>query len=148
MEDLWPDFEKTAPEKSPITVIKEQAAKLGDKTNQMVFAEIVKNENTNTFLIFLEPPVKQSMRPPFQYNFYLVAQAISYRYKLFSIANDIFFYPVFFFEIDKDIYNEVFPEKQGALTINNENELLTFLKNIFRAKKTLKIINALMAQVS
>lgn len=148
MEDLWPDFGEMAPDKTPISIIKEYASKLQEKTNYMVMAEIDKNDVIRKVSLFDNGLFKGYESPPLQYNFYLVAQALNYRYKLFSIAHDIFLYPIYFFEIDKDIEDEFYPDRKGTIKIDNEIDLIDFLKNIFRAKKTIKIIKALIAQVS
>lgn len=148
MEDLWPDFSEIAPYKTPISIIKEHASKLADKTNYMISADLEKDDITKLIYYFTDNGSIKSLTPPFQYNFYLIAQALDYRYKLFSIGHDIFLYPIYFFDIDKDIINEFYPALDGALSINSETDLLAFLKNIFGAKKTIKVIQALISQVS
>ncbi len=148
MEDLWPDFKEIAPDKTPISIIKEHASNLYEKTNYMVLAEVEKVENLDRIQLYDKGKYLRAISPPFQYNFYLEARALNYRYKLFQIAHDIYLYPIYFYEIDKDIFNELYPDQQGATTINNEIDLLVFLKNIFKAKKTMKIIQALISQVS
>lgn len=148
MEDLWPDFKEIAPDKTPIAIIKEHASKLEDKTNYMVSADLEKDDIIGEIQLYDLDRYKGSVESPFQYTFYLIARVLNYRYKLFSIAHDIFLYPIYFFDIDKDIKDELYPYNKGAISINNENDLLAFLKNIFRAKKTIKVIQALISQVS
>lgn len=148
MEDLWPDFREVSIDKTPISIIKEYASKLEEKTNHMVSAEVEKDDIIAMIQLWENDNYKGHISPPLQYNFYLVAQTLNYRYKLFCIAHDIFLYPIYFYEIDKDIKDEFYPEQKGTIPINNETDLLDFLKKIFGAKKTTKIIRALIAQVS
>jgi len=148
MEDLWPDFKEIVPEKTPISIIKDHASKLYEKTNYLISAEVEKDDNPGRIHFFDDEGIYKTTSPSFQYSFYLEASALNYRYKLFEIGHDIFLYPIYFFEIDKDIINECFTDKKGAMVINDEEELLGFLKNIFGAKKTLKIIQALRSQAS
>lgn len=148
MEDLWPDFKEIAPDKTPISIIKEHSSKLYEKTNYVVSAEIEKEENLERILLFDKGEYSGFVTPPFQYNFYLEAKTLNYHYKLFQIGHDIYLYPIYFYEIDNDILNELFPDQKGTVTINNENDLLEFLKKIFKAKKTIKIIQALISQAS
>ncbi len=147
MEDLWPNFDEKTSVKPPIAIIKEQASKLRDKTNDMVFADIDKNNKLSKIMQFdINGKFELYICPSFQYSFYLEAPTLEYRYKLLSIAHDIFLYPVYFFEVDKDIRIELNIDEKDAVTINNENELLVFLKNVFTANKTTKIVNALIIQ--
>ena len=148
MEDLWPDFKGMAPFKTPISIIKEHASKLEEKTNYMISADVEKDDTLGQISVYDNKVYKDSLRPPFQYTFYLIAEALSYRYKLFCVAHDIFLYPIYLYGIDKDIKDEFYPEQGGAMCINNEKELLVVLKNIFMAKKTVKVIQALLSQVS
>ena len=148
MEDLWPDFKEFSPEKTPISIIKEHASKLYEKTDYGILAEVEKYERLRQIPLFENDKVIGFVTPPFQYNFYIKAQALNYQYKLFKIGHDIYLYPIYFFGIDKDILDELFPNQEGFITIGNETELLSFLKNIFSAKKTLKIIHALISQLS
>ncbi len=90
MEDLWPDFGKMPPQKSPIAIIKEQASKLQEKTNYIVSAEIEKDDDIKQITIYESGKVKGFERPPFQYIFYLEAKALNYRYKLLRLSHDIF----------------------------------------------------------
>lgn len=148
MEDLWPDLVEITPDKTPISIIKEHASKLADKTNYMISADLEKEDITNDIYLVNKDGRYKVIKAPFQYSFMLIAQALDYRYKLFSIAHDIFLYPIYFFDIDADIISEICPNFEGAISINNETDLLAFLKNIFGAKKTIKVIQALISQVS
>lgn len=148
MEDLWPDFLEVPPDKTPISIIKEYASKLEEKTNFMVSAEVEKEDNIGRIEHWENDSFKGYINPPLQYSFFLVAHALNYRYKLFSIAHDIFLYPVYFYEIDKDIKDEFYLEQKNVISIHNETDLLAFIKNVFGAKKTIKIIRALISQVS
>jgi hypothetical protein len=120
MEDLWPDFEKTPSVKTPISIIKEQASKLREKTNDLVFADIDKNDKINKIMLLdNDGKFDRYIYPSFQYDFYLEAPGLDYRYKLLSIAHDIFLYPVYFFNVDKDIRIELNIDDRDAVQINN-----------------------------
>ena len=50
MEDLWPDFKDFAPFKTPISIIKDQASKLENKTNYLVSAEVEQDDVLVNFI--------------------------------------------------------------------------------------------------
>ena len=84
-----------------------------------------------------------------QYAFLIVAPALdNYRYNLFSIWHDINLYPVTI-NVDSDICTEIDSNDQnGELVAESENEFVEILKKIFGAKKTKKIIGAILSMIS
>ncbi|MCX7015722.1 MAG: hypothetical protein NTW86_24745, partial [Candidatus Sumerlaeota bacterium] len=89
MEDLWPDKIGTELPKPPVQIVKEQAALLGERTRNVVCAEVL--------------PVETETPYEFSYGFFIVGPALgNYRYRLFSILHDIDLYPVRF-DVDRDI---------------------------------------------
>lgn len=125
MESLWPDSIEVADhEVAPISILKEQAALLGQKTQNLVIAEV-------DSLVIDERELVANI-------FYLVAPALNnYRYQLFTALHEFEeFYPL---EI-----NVTFDEQK--LTVTSEEELLNTLANIFSHPKTIRIIQSMLLQ--
>ena len=98
MIDLWPNELSTVDQRSPLTILKEQASLLGEKTQNIVIAAL---ENTPRIG---HSPVR--MRP-FRYRFVLTCPALgNYRFRLFSIGYGIYMYPVYF-DLDSDVAQEI-----------------------------------------
>lgn len=147
MTDLWPsEIGPVTDVKVPVSILKEQASLLGNKTKNIVEAEIIPkyiesddSEEENEFIYF----------------FYLVAPVLdNYRYKLFAIRHKIELYPLRIYP-DEDILNELLRDvpdeiqpfiRPQFVAAEDEKEFLTYLRHIFGAKKTIRIINSLIAQ--
>jgi hypothetical protein len=141
MTDLWPDIKDVPKRKTPNIILEEQASLLKEKTKDIVQAEIKRTSpGTNIFrgeiVIF-----------PFMYVFFIKAPVLRYKYKLFSIAYDIFMYPTYF-DIDIEITREILGGKQGEINANNEEEYLGILRKIFNSEKTISIIQSIISQVT
>jgi hypothetical protein len=135
MLDLWP--EELASENlpvPPVTILKEQAIRLGEKTQNVVEAE-VKNLAAR-----LRPPDH-----PFGYTFSLVGSAIAYRYDLFLITHPVEMYPVKFV-IDAAVEDELREAFGAEIKAHSQKEFEEVLKAIFAAEKTRVIISAIVAQ--
>jgi hypothetical protein len=138
--DLWPKFDETSRVRSPVIIMKEQAALLGKKTNNIV----------KGFVLSSSPA-----RTGFTHDFYLLADELDgYRYKLFSIFHDIDLYPVQF-EVGMDLANElrhryiIEESRMGEeikYSVENEKDFISFLGSIFSSKRTIKIVNVLLSQ--
>lgn len=153
MDDLWPEDLTQIQLKAPVTVLKEQAELLAQKTEQVVSAE-VRPETAP-----LESPkslfkevvsqlsgLSQSMS--FRYGFYIKAPGLgNYRHRLFAIIHDIRLYPVAV-EPDPDIRAEIAPEGEGPppLEADSEEAFRALLKQIFGSKKCKQIIRAILSQ--
>jgi len=152
--NMWPeDIGHNIPSKSPAAILREQASLLGNKTKNIVTAEVKRNNIDNRM---------------FYYEFYIVAPSYSYRYKLFGIVYGIEQYPVFFLIEDDDIKKGLAEYKPNVLetliqnsgrTIDgfpipakdlpraeSEDKFLEILGKIFSAEKTKMIINALITE--
>ncbi len=149
MIDLWPNELSTVDQRSPLTILKEQASLLGEKTQIIVIAEL---ENFT-----LKGPLR-ARKYPFKYSFMLTCPALgNYRFRLFSIAHDVSMYPVSF-DLDQDVAQEIFqgeliikdvqvePGKDGTFRASNEEEFIEILKRIFSSRKALQVIRALLSQ--
>ncbi len=137
MEDLWPtDIGFQTELKAPVVILREQAAKLGSKTQNLIIADVI------------QIPGGDGDERPFGYKFVLIAPALgSFGFELFHILYGIDLYPVTL-TVDPDIALEVFPDPRLAIGVNSEEELMKWLKKIFSAKKTKRIIDALQAQIA
>jgi len=139
---------------------------LGKKTNNLVEAEVVQ----------LEPKISEKIE--FNYVFLIVAPALdNYRYKLFTISYGINLYPLAI-DVDRDIRAEILPDARERedqirkreslvaqlgtesaidweeivdrrrLVAESEDEFVEILKKIFSAKKTKRVIGALLSMIS
>src|SRR4051812_17454221 len=113
MPDLWPaDIAKTTT-KPPVSILREQAALLGEKTKNLVKAEVRLDEDRGD--------------NAFGYDFFIIGPALqNYHFKLFSIGHDIDLYPLVVF-LDQDITREL-KLPSNVVKADDENELLSLLK--------------------
>lgn len=124
-KSLWPDNISVIKEVSPVSILKEQAALLGEKTQNLVIAEV----GTTT-----------SIRNRRFYDiFYLVAPALdNYSFELFRASRDIVnFYPI---QISSDTL------EMDNKEVTSEDELIKVLSDIFTHPKTIKIIQSMLVQ--
>jgi hypothetical protein len=136
MIDLWPKDIEYTELRAPATIIKEQASLLGQKTKNLLKAEVLFSKTLET-------------QDSFYYTFYFVAPTLNnYRYKLFTISHGIKLYPVEI-NIDYDINAEISPqEKDGNLVAHSEDEFLEILHKIFNADTTKQIMKSILAQTN
>jgi hypothetical protein len=76
--DFWPDDIGQSDLKTPVALLREQATALGEKTRNVVTAEVESDSEGRDFV----------------HNLYLVAPALHYRYQLLTIRHPIMFYPM------------------------------------------------------
>ena len=118
-KDLWPEF-KQETKKSPKSILIEQGNYLSEKTGNLINVKVItnkspKNEIYNSFDI-------------------IVPALDNYRYKLFYISHELFYYPL------KITYKGV------VLTVNSEEDFIIQLKKIFNNEDTKNIITTLLSQ--
>jgi hypothetical protein len=143
MQDLWPDNIGEVKLRPPVTILREQAALLGQKTQNLVQAEI-RVESGDGF---------------FRYIFNIVAPALdNYRYELFRAWHKITLYPVEVY-VEEEILEEIESSEAGDLVgeeertreliviADSEEQFVVALRAIFGAGKTVQIINALLSQI-
>ncbi|MBI3650841.1 MAG: hypothetical protein HY231_07300 [Acidobacteria bacterium] len=118
--DLWPnDIGVVNDISTPVGILKEQAALLGQKTKNLVEGEISDAGIDNNF----------------NYKFYLIAPALKhYKYHLFSVH-----YPI-------DIYPLKISWEGDPIIAKSEEEFTKALQQIFSNDKTKKVIRVLLAQ--
>ncbi len=143
MIDLWPEGIETNRVKSPVTILREQGSLLGQKTKNLVQAEVMEASGQHN---------------EFVYSFFIVAPALShYRYKLLTIRHDVGLYPVKI-DVEERIVQEISPQFQYEqvnpdgeliktyLEANSEEEFLELLREIFKSEKAIAVVTSLLSQ--
>jgi hypothetical protein len=118
-DDFWPANIAESNLITPVTILKEQAALLGEKTRQLVKGEVV-TQTTGTLLV---------------HYFYIVAPTLSYRFELFNVQHHVNFYPLVLGYLNK------------STSLPTENDFKEKLKEIFAAQHTLNVVHSILAQV-
>jgi hypothetical protein len=120
--DLWPDFQAPEAIKSPVFLLKEQAAKLQQKTKGLV-------------LVGLRPA--SAPDGSFWVGFDLYSPALGeYTYHLFEVT-----YPPEFAPVTLSSANEV----RTAQTLD---EFRSHLESVLRSPRTRQVVEAIMAQAT
>jgi hypothetical protein len=129
IRNLWGDIPMESEIKPPVTILREQATILGDRTNNIVQGRVVTEP---TF-----PSATDFKDSPLQYGLYLLAPALdNYLYKVLEIRHDLGLYPV-------QIMSTV---AEHIPACRNEQELLKVLEMILSSQKIHRVIAALIAQ--
>jgi hypothetical protein len=118
-DDLWPANIGDSKLTTPVAVLKEQAALLGEKTKQLVKGEVATQTTGNLFV----------------HHFYIVAPTLNYKYELFTLSHVINFYPL------------TLRQASQNLTIMNEEDFKEKLKEILSSQHTLNVVHSILAQV-
>jgi hypothetical protein len=143
--DLWPASISGPEVIAPVTILREQAALLGKKTNGLVLASVrttatdSPTRDSKTGLRRLTRPGQASDNGSerFIHSFQLVVPALEdYTYTLFRVEHGIEFYPV---KLDA-------PRALGR-TAKSEEEFINSLRKILSSENTQRIIGSLIAQV-
>jgi len=127
--NLWPEDIAVTDVIAPVTILKEQASLLGQRTKNLVEGRV-------------SPGIGKGLdmfdAGRFTYDFDLVAPALkNYTYRLFSISHGVEFYPL---TIDSATLNS------ADFKVNNDEEFLKALETIFSSGKTKGIISSLVSQ--
>ena len=118
-DDLWPTNIADSDLVTPISILKQQAALLGEKTKELVKGDIVSQASGNLFI----------------HSFFLLAPTLSYRYELFQVTHHVNFYPLNIRYIN------------NTYQLKSESEFKDKLKEIFSAPHTLNTVHSILAQV-
>lgn len=143
MTNLWPEDlgVKRIERRAPITILKEQASILGQKTGNLLKAEVV--QDPRDFI---------SSEKEFIYSFIIVAPPLdNYRYRLFRIEHNVKFYPLLInpdYEIMIEIAPELAQQSIDSIEANSEDEFLEILKKIFSAQKTRQVVESLLSMLN
>ena len=117
-DDLWPENIAESNLVTPVTILKEQAARLGEKTQQLVTGEVVTTGFGTMFV----------------HTFNILAPTLAYKYELFRVTHGVAFYPLTVKFVDD-------------ISIQSEDEFKQKLKDIFASQRTLNIVHSILAQV-
>lgn len=122
-EDFWPDLSDTGNIPTPVSLMRAQAALLGQKTNQQVTA--------NVQSLGVSPGA-------FAWSFQLYSSALGpYRYELFRVNHPIQLYPATFIW-----------ENHPLKIVNSETDFKDYLKEIIGSDQTKKLLQSLLAQIA
>ena len=154
MVDLWPEDIDYTETKAPVSILKEQASLLGNKTKNLLKAEVrLCGSVRNNFLDKIKPVLRTEQS--FCYTFYFVAPTLNnYRYRLFTILHGVQLYPLGIDIDDSDVEAEILKTFEGALSpkdtviAHSESEFLETLQKILNADKTKQIMKSILAQTS
>jgi hypothetical protein len=127
--DLWPDEIGRSTVRAAITTLKEQAAALGGKTQNLVLGDIQSSDT--------RWPHDEIL---LTHRFHVVAPSIHYRTSILEVghrAEEL--YPVF---IKSDFL------EMETTSVADEGQLVENLRHIFSHAKTITLIQALIAQSS
>ena len=115
--DLWPANIADSHLITPVTILKEQAALLGEKTRQLVKGEVV-TQTTGSLL--------------FHY-FYIAAPTLNYRFELFNISHKVNFYPL------------VMRYANNTTSLASEDAFKEKLKEILTSQHTLNVVHSIIS---
>ena len=125
--DLWPDLEQSQVI-PPVAILREQAAALGRKTNYLLEGQ-VRTANVG--------------EGKFRHTFLIVAPALdNYTYDLFWIEHGADQYPV---EVPSLTLKEHM--LSDTKTIQSQDELVDYIRQVLNSGKTKKVVSSLLAQV-
>jgi hypothetical protein len=129
--NLWPEDIAVTDAVAPVSLLREQASLLGERTKNLVEGSVVTPGTVRG--------VDRFSKDQFSYGLDLVAPALNnYRYRLFSISHGVEFYPLTI--SGSEALNS------DEFQVNNEEEFLKALETIFSSEKTKGIIASLIAQ--
>lgn len=118
---LWPaDFGESVL-LTPVAILRQQGAALGEQTKNIVIGRVTTGGNRNEFL----------------QTFFIYCAPLGYQTPLFSVKHGIDLYPASVYLANEE------PVEQTAA---NPDELKAILKEVFARPKTKKIIASLLAQ--
>ncbi len=117
--DMWADDIAKSELLAPVAILREQAALLGPKTQNLIEAE-VRSESSGGEM---------------DYDFDLVAPALgNYRYRLFWVRHGPVFYPL------------ILNVGGTSVQISCQKEFIEALGNILSSEETRKVVHSLIAQ--
>ncbi len=121
IRDLWPSDIGIASLVTPVTILREQAALLGEKTGNLVQAE-VKTSSSGQVVT---------------HSFNLIAPAMgNYRYRLLSATHNVEVYPL----------SLNFDPTNSGITVKTEQEFIEQLSKWLSSEKAVNIVKSLIAQ--
>ncbi|MFN8512567.1 MAG: hypothetical protein U0232_16585 [Thermomicrobiales bacterium] len=129
IRNLWGEIPTESEIKPPVTILREQATILGERTGNIIQGRVLTEPHFSTTMNFKGSPL--------QYGLYLLAPALdNYLYKVLEIRHDLQMYPV---EVISSVAENIPP-------CQNEQELLVVLETILSSPKIHRVIAALITQ--
>lgn len=144
MESLWPNGFVPPEEPSAIEIVEEQAQRLSELTNSLVYADVVEYTEKRKLGVY------NNLRNSFMFSFYVKSRFLDYySFEAFSFSYGIPFYPVLFFHLDEGIRSELVTRgyseiNNRAIEISDHKSLTLILKEIFHSEKINEVISSLM----
>ncbi|HYL79128.1 MAG TPA: hypothetical protein VEU96_33360 [Bryobacteraceae bacterium] len=127
--DLWPEID-VANTRTPVSILKQQAALLGKHTNNLLEATVETIASSDSFV----------------HRFIIEVPALAgYRYELFSIRHDEKLYPVQIQHGPRTAMPSAYSAWQDG--IESEEILLEWLKAVLNSPDTKRLLGNLLAQV-
>ncbi len=125
---LWPQDLAPTAERTPLTILKEQAAQLGVATKNLLVGQVTTQSHLD------------GNEPYFNHWFNIVAPALDrYAYQLLTVSHRMDLYPLTI---------NFHATKPPTLTkVTSEAEFVAYLQQVFASAETRRIIGALLAQV-
>jgi hypothetical protein len=118
--DFWPNDIGPSNQRTPVALLREQAIALGEKTGNIVTAEVESDTSGQEFV----------------HELYLLAPVLHYRYQLLTIRHPLFFYPM----------RVSVPDTFSWDNVESEEAFTAWLKGVLASDKTKRIIQALIDQ--
>jgi hypothetical protein len=119
--DLWPALPDVKL-RTPVSILREQAALLGQKTKNLLEAEV----STNTW------------HGELRHSFKIVAPALDYSFELFSVTHGVDLYPSSGKSANQNMPTE----------LPDEDAFIEWVREQLSSERTLRLIQSLLAQVS
>ena len=120
-DDYWPTNLVPSSFVTPASLMREQAALLGSKTNQQITAAVVAVGTPGAFT----------------WSFQLFSAALgNYRYELFRVSHDLKIYPA--------VFNW---ENHADQVVANEAQFKAYLKDIIGSEQTKQIVQGMLSQI-
>ncbi|HYP05551.1 MAG TPA: hypothetical protein VER03_04880 [Bryobacteraceae bacterium] len=117
--DLWPEI-PTEKLRTPVSILREQAALLGQKTQNLLEAGV----STTTF------------EGSFRHSFFILAPSLDYSTELFTVEHRIELYPVF------GIANGI------RVRMDTEDQFIGWIRIQLSSDATQRLVQALLAQIN
>ena len=122
--DLWPSDLSPATIVTPVAILREQAAKVGARTNDLLEGRVTTRVQGKT---------------RFMHYFSVVAPSLdNYAYQLLEVTHEAEPYPLLAHCTTDQAWRE----------LHSEDEFLAYLREVFSSEETKRVIGALLAQVT
>lgn len=145
MNSLWGNFNLETI-KTPSSILDEVIKDLKDMTQNIIYAELISNSNTDTDVFDI-----LGLGSEFTFRFLIKSKYMdNYSFEAFSIYHNVLPYPLNM-KIDSEISNSIKGEltnlnkdiSKAFISINSEEEFLKILSFILQSKRMKEIINML-----